>query len=280
MRTREGNLNMVWTIIWFVMWVVYTAIWIGEIVSGKSNTADFLTRFAGMIGIMSMFVSSLYLNNLTFYFYWTRFRNWFRNYPSRWRLNVRYDGKFGQDCISSISRFVSDLKRDGTNAKIQHQTTNSMNFIIHDTLNFYLTYAVAGNFDIENDQIDLALSPFEIGCNDSKRKLDTKIIPILNRLYEILKPRICSYVLDISFLKGNPFFTLFVSHLKVTQIGTFTINLLLDEYSESKAKDVVTIQKENVIVSANNLHSLKQLAEDFIYLSANAKRYLKPSGHA
>jgi hypothetical protein len=193
---------------------------------------------------------------------------------------VRYDGKFGQDCISSISRFVSDLKRDGTNAKIQHQTTNSMNFIIHDTLNFYLTYAVAGNFDIENDQIDLALSPFEIGCNDSKRKLDTKIIPILNRLYEILKPRICSYVLDISFLKGNPFFTLFVSHLKVTQIGTFTINLLLDEYSESKAKDVVTIQKENVIVSANNLHSLKQLAEDFIYLSANAKRYLKPSGHA
>jgi len=130
------------------------------------------------------------------------------------------------------------------------------------------------------DTIDISLSPFEIGSNSSKRKLDSQIIPFLTNLQSFIKPDNTSYVLNISFIKDNPFFTLFISHLDPSQINSFNINLHIDAYSRNACKDIVTINKENIIVNANDLHSLKELANDFIFLSTNVKHYLKVANNA
>jgi len=271
---------MFWVFVWLIILIIYSVVSIIQLAGYGFNTAELVKTLAGFLGISITFLLLLYQNSLTFYFYWTRLKNWFRNYPSKWQLDIRYDGQFQGDTIKTVTNLISKLNNDNIPTKIFHQTVNSINFSVYDTLNFYLTYQPRGFNQFEYDTIDISLAPFEIGCNDSKRKLDTKIIPILNRLQEILRPENSSYVLNISFIKGNPFFTVFISHLKISQVSTFTVNLHLDDYSSGKTKDFVTIQKENVVINANNLHSLKQLAYDFIYLSSTAKRYIKSPTNA
>jgi hypothetical protein len=273
-------MNMFWVFLWLVIWITYLVVSIIQIAGDSFTTAELIKTIAGFLGISSTFLLLLYQNSLTFYFYWTRFKNWFRNHPSKWQLDVRFDGHFQGDPTKRVSELLLQLEKDKVSVKVFHQTVNSINFSVYDTLNFYLTFQPKQFNQFEYDTIDIALAPFEIGCNDSKHKLDTKIIPILNRLQEVLKPDNSSYVLNISFVKGNPFFTVFISHLKTSQVSTFTVNLHLDDYSRGKAKDFVTIQKENVVINANDLHSLKQLAYDFIYLSSAAKRYIKAPTHA
>jgi len=237
-----------------------------------------LIVITGFIGLFSNFINLLYQNNLTFYFYWTRFKNWFRNYPAKWQLTVRYDGNFKTDPVLSIKNFLKELSGEA-NVKIHHSTVNSINFSVHETLNFYFDFQPKEINPFSYDTIDVSLAPFEIGSNDSRQKLNTKIVPILSKLQTEINPENTSYVLDISFIKGNPFFNIFLSHVNSAQIDSFTINLQLSDYSSQMSKDYVTINKENVVLNANNLHSLKELANDFIYLSSNAKRYIKASTH-
>lgn len=271
---------MYWVIIWLLICVTYIGVSILQLSENGYSGAEIVKTIAGFLGLFSIFLILLYQNSLTFYFYWIRLKNWLRNYPSKWRLDVRFDGKFSPDTVKQVSQFVSQLAKENNPAKIFHQTVNAIDFSVYDTLHFYFTYQPREFLDFDYDTIDISLAPFEIGSNDSKSRLDKKILPLLSKLQEIVRPENSSYVLNITFLKGNPFFALFVSHLKSSQVSNFTINLQLDKYPRAKAKDLVTVQKENIVISANDIHSLKRLASDFIYLSTDTKKYIKASSNA
>lgn len=271
---------MIWVSIWLFFCIVYVVVSIIQLSENGYTSTEIVKTIAGFVGLLSTFFIVLYQNNLTFYFYWSRLKNWLRNYPSQWRLDVRFDGKFSPDSIKDIENFVSNLSKDKISTRIFHKTANAIDFSVHDTLHFYFTYQPEEFNQYGHDTIDVSLAPFEIGANDSKDRLDKRILPLLSQIQNILKPQNTSFVLNITFTKGNPFFALFVSHLRSSQISDFTINLLLSEYSRATAKDIVTVKKENIIITAHDIHSLKQLVYDFIYLSTNAKKYIKASGNA
>ncbi len=271
---------MIWTIIWFVVCILYAIFSLIQIKSPDFKNTDLVIIITGFFGLLASLLKHLYQSNLSFYLYWIKFKNWFRNYPSKWELNIRFDGNFDDDIVKKLDGFIQSNQNIYDNSKVFHKTKNSINFSIFSTLNFYLDFQPKHINSLNYDTIDISLSPFEIGSNSSKRKLESQIIPFLSNLQNFLKPDNTSYVLNISFIKDNPFFTLFISHLDPTQINSFNINLHIDAYSKNSCKDIVTINKENIIVSANDLHSLKELANDFIFLSTNVKHYLKVANNA
>lgn len=271
---------MIWTIIWFFICILYVIFSIIQINSPGFKNTDLVIIITGFFGLIASLLKHLYQSNLTFYLHWVKFKNWFRNYPSKWELNIRFDGNFDDDIVKKLDGFIQSKQNINYNSKIFHKTWNSINFSIFTTLNFYLDFQPKNINSLNYDTIDISLSPFEIGSNSSKRKLESLIIPFLSNLQNFLKPDNTSYVLNISFIRDNPFFTLFISHLNPEQINSFNINLHIDTYAKSSCKDIVTINKENIIVSANDLHSLKELANDFIFLSANVKHYLKIANNA
>lgn len=271
---------MIWTILWLVVCIFYIVFSIIQVSSPDFKMTDLIIILTGFLGLFTAFLKHLYQSNLTCYLYWARFKNWLRNFPSKWELNIRYDGTFDHDIALNIEKYIQSNQHSFANSKVFHKTQNSINFSICSTLNFYLEYQPKEFNQFSYDTIDISLSPFEIGSNSSKRKLESQIIPFLSNLQNLLKPDNTSYVLNISFIKNNPFFTIFISHLDPSQINSFNINLHIDDYSKNASKDVVTINKENIIVNANDLHSLKELANDFIYLSTNVKQYLKVANNA
>ncbi len=260
---------------WSLLCFFYIVFAVMQIYQEGFNGVEFVKTLAGLIGFLGTFILILYQRNLTFNFYWTRFKNWLRNYPTKWKLDVRFDGSFNDDLISTISDFLLKLNSSNKVVKIFHKTVNSINFSIKDTLNFYLDYQPSSFSGVDYDTIDISLAAFEIGSNDSKIKLNSDILPLFTRFQELLKPNNTSFVLNITFLKGNPFYSVFISHLKPSQINSFNINLHLDNYSDTINKNIVMINKENVIVNAHDIHSLKELSYDFIYFSTNVKHYLK-----
>lgn len=271
---------MIWTIIWFFVCILYAIFSIMQIYSSDFKNTDLVIIIVGFFGLLTSLLKHLYQSNLTFYLYWVKFKNWFRNYPSKWELNIRFDGDYNVDVIKRIENFIISNQNIFRNSKVFHKTKNSINFSIFSTLNLYLDFQPKHINSFNYDTIDISISPFEIGSNSSKRKLESQIIPFLSNLQSFLKPDNTSYVLNISFLKNNPFFAIFISHLDPTQINSFNINLHIDAYSKNSSKDIVTINKENIIVNANDLHSLKELANDFIFLSTNVKNYLKVANSA
>lgn len=266
---------MIKIIIWLILLITFLILSINEITQPDFNYSSLPIIIGGFIGIFSTFIIQLYQNNLTCFFYWIRFKNWLRNYQTTWKVNARYDGNFDEDVVNKIENFINDIRKSGKSVKIFHKTLNSINFTIYDSLNFYIDYQCQNDLNPNFSTIDISLSSFDIGCNDSKEKLNTIIIPIFSQLQDILKPNNYSYVINLSFKSNNPFYSIYLAHLNTSQINTFVIDLHLDKYSEGKSKDLVTIRKNNIIVSANDLHSLKELSNDFIYLSSNVKKYLK-----
>ncbi len=259
---------MVWTIIWFILTVVY----IFCAFKTYKDISNLPIMIGGFIGLFSSFIFSLYQNNLNFYFYIVKFKNWIKNYATKWQVNIRYDGDFDSDIIGKVQKFLDKKQKEHIPVKIFHKTLNSINFSIYDTLNFYFDFQPQKTSPYEYGIVDISLSAFEIGSNDAKDRINTILVPLLTDFQEMLHPTNCSYVVNIDFNKFNPFYSIYISHLKANQINSFTINLKLKEYAE---KDIVIVQKDKIVINASNLHSLKELSTDFICLSANVKKYIK-----
>ncbi|MDO9391653.1 MAG: hypothetical protein Q7U71_07765 [bacterium] len=266
---------MISTIIWGLFALTYACIASKSLVNNY-ETAKLIIYAAGFIGLTSTFISKLYCNSFTFYLYWNRFKYKLRNYTTKWKITIRYDGTFPPEVIKVIEQYILAKKENG---KILHANNNSINFTINDALNFYLDYQPKHINKCSFDTLDVSLTTFEIGCNDSKAKLDTEIIPILTELNTLIKPDNVSYALSISFI-DNPFFALLLSHLKDEYIKSFSLDLKLNKYNVGENADKVSINKSNIVINSNDLHSLNELAKDFIYLSNNLKHYVKGTKNA
>jgi len=271
---------MIWVIIFGLFWFLYLIFALINIFNGAYDGPQLVETLLGFVGLSVTFLYYLYQHSLSFYIYWSRFINWFRNYPSRWRIDIRFDGDFKDDVIKEISDFVVSSKNKYSNAKIYQRTFNSINFSISETLNFYIDLRHKGTNGYDFDTIDISLAPFEIGSNNSKQKLNTEIIPILNDLQKIIKPNNTSFVFNVKFLKYNPFHPFFIARLKPSQIETFRIDLKIDKYSKLESGDFVSIDKDTICLTASDVHVLKELFNDFIYLSSGIKNVLRDNSNA
>lgn len=271
---------MFWIVVLTVLNIFYIVFSLIQILSPTFQPTNLILILSGFIGMVFSLFKQLYQNSLTFYLYWHKLTNWMRNYPAKWNLAIRFDGTFSTNVIQDVDWFIHNNLNYLKKSKTHYKTNNSINFTVNDTLSFYIDYLPKDFSNYEYDTLDISLHPFEIGCNSSKGKLETEIIPFLTQLQDKFKPDNSSYVLNISFLTQNPFFAVFIAHLSPKLVNSFNINLQIDEYNKTTCKDIVTINKDNVIVNANSVYALKELANDFIYLSSHVKQYIRPTVNA
>jgi hypothetical protein len=203
-----------------------------------------------------------------------RVRNWLRNYPSKWKLDVRYEGKFSFDVLDRVQSVVLEMGKNGLSVKIMHKSTNTIQFTISDTMSFVLDVEIplSGSIIIK---LIISMAPFEIGCNDAKRKLNEEIIPVLTRLEKTIAPDNTAYVMSIDFINRNPFQSLFASRLNPDQIASYNVTFLWGQYSKEARQDFVEVNKKGVVLNTGELHSLNEMANDFLYLSASLKQFMK-----
>jgi len=266
---------MIKIIIWGFLLLLYLIIGICQLVRGVFSISGFIVYFAGFIGLSSTLLKSLTSNSLKVYLWWTRIKNRLRNYSSKWALFARYDGEYNSDIINQFKDFILDDKNIRYSKKIYHQTAQSLDFSIDDSLTFFLEFGSKEVGQNQNDFISLKLSAFEIGCSDAERKLNTQIIPLLEKFQNYLRPLNTFYTMKIDFLGKNPFYAVYIEHLSSDQVDDFRVNLRTVAYSSGDREDVVIIKKKELIIETTSLQELKELAKDFIFLSPNLTKVMK-----
>ncbi len=247
-----------------------------EILAQKElKSSLFIILLSGFIGLLADFFTQLQKYSLPFYFWWLRCKNKLRNYKAKWSLVIRFYGKFNEDIIKGLEDFILSDNNIKGDKKIIRTTNQSIEFSIDDTIRFDVIYEPETSLDSTIGDISFKLFPFEIGCNDAEEKLNSKIVPLLEIFQSFLSPQKASYTLDVDFQGRNPFYALYIEHLKPEQIDDFSVNLIVDKYTKTHRGDNVSIKKDRVNIATNSTNSLTLLAKDFIFLSPNIKELVK-----
>jgi hypothetical protein len=224
----------------------------------------------GLIPMLFVIYSTLNKYSLRFYITVMRFINKIKNLTVRWSLYVRYEGKFNNNIVLEFSDFLTSQKIKYP-IKIFHKTNQSINFLVNNFLNLYLDYENAEFTNQDRDYINVKFSDFEIGCRDSEKKIAERIIPLLTKFEDFFKPENKSYTLNINFIDKNPFYSIYLQHIDENKIKNFGIELVLGNYVAAEKEEKVSIYKDYVSITALSLSSLRELAKDFIFISANKK---------
>lgn len=248
--------------------------------NGEFVNAYLITFVAGVFPFLYVILNILTKNNLKAYFWFTRILNRIKNPTSKWNIIVSYRGKFNSDIIDKFSSHLLKETFISFPVKIMNRTNQSINFVVQDTLNLYLEYENASINNKQEDTIAISFPWFEISCNNSERKLNQEIVPLLDRLNDYFKPESTAYTLNIDFMGKNPFYTVFIDHLKLEQIDDFNVNLNFGKYCIGPKKDRVTINKDKIYIMTTNVGNLKELAKDFIFLSPDLSRLLQCKSEA
>lgn len=232
---------------------------------------------SGSIPFIYSLLSVLGKHNLKVYFWYMRIINKIKNPTVKWNLSIRFEGDFDNDCMQKVKEGILKGELLPVGSKIKHSTNQSLSLTIKDSLAIEMEYEDKDSFSREKDIVELSLPSFEISYNYSQHKLDKEIIPVLEALKDHFRPSNSSYVLNVNFLGKNPFYAVFIDHLKLEQIDDFNVTLNIGEYS-CKAKDLVSIRKDELSITTRALGALKELAKDFIFLSPNTDKLIQLKG--
>jgi len=225
-------------------------------------------NFAFFVAIAYAFLESLSKNNLRVYFWCQRIRIWWHSdLVTKWWFSARFDGDFDLDTISKLLSFVQDTDRFKFPVRLEYQNEREAQVEIDETLTLRIAVDTAGSFDDMASHISLVSKTLEVSYGHAKRKIDIQIIPALSAIRDFLNPASSSYELNVDFNHKNPFFAIYIAHLKPEQVGDFRVLLYLNAYSQSPRAEKAEISRNSVHITSQSTDSLKQLALDFILLS-------------
>ena len=241
----------------------------------KFESKELIKFIAGIIPFLYSLFSLVLKVNLKIYFWWTRVINRIKNPTTKWNIVVSFEGNFVQDLIDKFENKLIDKNFINADVKIMHRNNQSLNFVIDETLNLYLDYENSKFVNKTKDIVNICFPTFEISCNNSEKKLNEEIVPLLEKFKDYFKPDSSSYTLNIDFMGKNPFYSVFIDHIRLEQIDDFNVNLHFDKYSLDNRKDRVTIKKDEIHIISVALNNFKELAKDFIFLSPDLAKMLK-----
>jgi hypothetical protein len=225
----------------------------------------------GLVGLSSLTLVSLQKSSLKFYF-WT-LRRWhkFKNTKTKWRLAVRYDGSYDSELIG---QFKNDLvaRQNRLGIKVRNVTNFGINFIVNESLNFYLEHHPRKFTGLDYDFLSLELPKVEVGYNDANNKLTNEIAPWLEECLSFFKPENQSYELQVEFDGSNPFFSAYIKHLKPELVDDFQIRLRAKSDKINSQADSILIDKEKIHITSRSINAMKELAKDFLLFSPQIKK--------
>ena len=257
--------------LWLIVLMGYTGFSVFEVFfQGTSPTMTILVA-TGFFGLAGKTLASFQKNSLAFYFWTLRILHKLRNTKARWRLLVRYDGQYDSNVITNFRSILLRTKKRAQ-AQVKNVTNLGINFIVNESLNFYLELHPRQVTQLDYDFLSLELSKIEVGYNDAKKKLANEITPFIEEHLPFFRPDNQSYELQVEFDGANPFFSAYIRHLKPEAVDHFQIRLRTTKYTVSPHANSIVIEKDRISISAGSVNGIKELATDFLLLSPSTKK--------
>lgn len=231
-----------------------------------------ISQLAGFLGVAYAFMQSLSKDNLRVYFWLQRIRIWWNSdLVTKWWFGARFDGDYPPEIIENVVNFLNDKEKFRFRTNLDYRNDREIQVEIDETLTVKISFDPASLSAFRKGHVAIASKALEVSYGHARKKLDTQIVPVILALKNFLKPEFASYELDVEFADRNPFFAVYIAHLKPEQIGDFKVLLHLDAYSPSRDAEKVEISRRNLHITTLSTDSFKQLALDFILLSADVR---------
>jgi hypothetical protein len=156
-------------------------------------------------------------------------------------------------------------------AKVESENSQSAQVEIDQTLYLKIQYDPKHLSEDGTDHVTVISRVMEVSYGHAKQKLEKQIVPVLEAITEVLRPSNSSFELDVQFLKRNPFFAVYISHLRPEQVQDYRVVLHIDGSHPSGRTETVEITKQKVHVTATTATTFRSVAEQFVLLSPDLK---------
>ena len=267
---------MGWTIFYSVLLVAYVTGWLYSL-HHPNSAPEIISKASGLVALLSAFATALQKSSLRVYFLFQKIAiRFFPDTTSRWWFAARYDGQFKDDAVhrliehfqSSQFRFPVRVERED---KLQAQIE------VDQTLTINMQFDSRQVSEDQRDHFTVLSKVMEVSYGHAKKKLDLQIVPVLQAISDVLRPENSSFELDVQFLGRNPFFAVYISHLRPDQVQDYRVVLHVDGGHSTGRTERVEITKEKVHVTARTTNAFRSIAEQFVLLSPDLK--LLKAGH-
>ena len=258
-----------------LLFLGYIYFGVDSLIRASTGFKPELFRFmAGSITfVYTIFVLALN-NSLRFYVFWKRLSGLIANPTVKWSISVRYEGRFNDGLTKDLSSELLNKHYLGADVKILQVTQHSVRVTAFKTLNVLIEQLDGAVNNRQNDAVVITMPASEIDYRKSEDKMNREIAPLLETFASHYRPERSSYTLNVAFVNGNPFFSVFTNHVNRKNIDSFGITFLLDKYCVKPDKDKVSISKNELHISTKSIVGLKELAKDFISLSPSLNAHL------
>lgn len=273
---------MVLVIIYLVLWA---SLLLAIILSFRLRLPPsvIIGQLSGLVGVTAALLQNLSKHSLPLYFWLQRLRLRFSSGAvTRWSFAARFDGNFDAPSMDNVVDFL--CSRNSFSIPVRIESRNSRQAILTIDGSLVLTFSLElQEFSEANQAGGAPTSHFtvisrilELPYRYSVDKIQRQIVPLLTVVGRQLSAYHSSFELDVEFRGKNPFFEVYVAHLKPEQIDDFRVMLHVDSTCPSR-KDRIEIAAKHVHISATSTESLTRLASDFILLSPDVKVLLGAS---
>lgn len=236
-----------------------------------SSVPEAITRLSGLAALLTGLVGALQKSSLKVYFYLQKIA--IRLSPDttgRWWFSARFDGQFGDTVIRTL-RDHFQSKEFRFSSKVEEEDAFTAQVEIDQTLYLKIQFDPKHLSEDGEDHVTVLSRVMEVSYGHAKRKLEQQIVPVLQAIADVLRPSNSSFELDVQFLKRNPFFAVYIAHLRPEQVQDYRVVLHIDGSHSSGKAETVEITKRKVHVTAKTTHSFQSIAEQFVLLSPDLK---------
>ncbi len=213
----------------------------------------------GFVALCALFYRSLASHYLQVYLFGQRLylRTLGRGETSEWRIYARFQGRYSPDSLVHLVSTLQSVKRFA--AKVDYAYSTKVGVSLFDRV--VLTFSL----DDSTGEIDIESKFLEVTFSSAEDTLNGLIGPLLECVKRDLRPEHDSYQLELRFSGNNPFYALYISHLRPEQIDRFNITIAPRGISAENLESV-TITKDLVTVEAVSTSAFLELSKKFVLL--------------
>lgn len=188
------------------------------------------------------------------YLAWHRLIFTLRNTPATWDVHVQFRLDSQVDLASVVDGLMAWAGRDST-----VMASEGGRFVLRIMRRFVLELhqgeqGLGTPLEQEGAQTDVSIAPFTIGYRTSRGVLEGQLMPLLERLRDLLRPSSVVYSLRVDLPGDNPFFGLYADQLKLHHVQDFKIELQIPTNSHPTR---VRVGTDRMIVIADTLENFR-----------------------
>jgi hypothetical protein len=182
-----------------------------------------------------------------------RARFWLLNTAATWDLSVRFSSRTPQDASELAAHAI---QWGGANSSLISSTggRSVARIMSRFVVEFHTPALSVDSASPSNSEVNVAVSPVTVGYRDARRFLDNELLPLLDKLRELVSAERVSYSLRVQLPEQNPYFGLFLKQLRSDVVADFRVNL---EFPSRAGSSTVLVGKDRLTVTAPSLEAFR-----------------------